>query len=94
MSSHYEYRTNPDNWRHYSHEELVQLVVQEVVFADANLQHERQLRRFEAEQSRTWAARVWTENRRGARVMAFVRQAEKAGRKTVRVEDLLEVAQR
>lgn len=92
MESHYEYRTNRDNWRQLSHEELVDAIVREVVFADANLQQERQLRRFEAEQSRRWAAQVWAENRRGARVMEAVHAARREGRKTLRVADLLEVA--
>ena len=93
VESSYEYRKNPDNWRKLNHEELVKAIVREVVFADANSQHERQMKRDSIERSRRWSARVWAENRRGARVMEAVYAACREGRKTLRVADLLEVAE-
>ena len=86
----YTDRINPDTWRHYSHEELVQKIVQEVIFADARESKLRQLLEFQQERSRKWAAGVWAANRRGALVITALEQAQREGRKTIRIKELLE----
>lgn len=88
----YAHKTNRDTWADHTHEELVTQLIGEIVAADAREQRMRELHEFTINSMRRWAAGVWADNRRGARVIDALHKTQKAGRKTVRVADLLAIA--
>jgi len=87
-----QHRRDINTWLAYDRDELARLMVLEVVAAEMREQDLRSLHEFSRNEARAWAARVWADNRRGARVIAALREADKKGRKTVRVADLLAIA--